>query len=611
MRELKTILKEVLENSGNAFFYTPSIYQNGKCFLFKEAMHEISLSDVENFLLQIDSKIAADSCGHVILPYELGYTFEKSLNKLIDQNSEEIINEKTKAFFFEKNNVKEFSAGEIKISPQKKSRAKKIKLDEDYESYRKKILEIKERILEGDTYQANFTLRGEFDFHGDAIDLFTELVHKQSAQFCAFINLGTKILISISPELFFEVNGEEIITRPMKGTISRGINYHEDAVQKYILQSSEKDRAENIMIVDLLRNDLGKICEFNSITAKNLFLIEKYESVFQMVSEVKGMLKEGFTFSSIIKNIFPCGSVTGAPKIRTMEIIHELENTPRGIYTGAIGIVSKERMIFNVAIRTIELDLEKQKGSIGIGSGIVADSKPRSEFNECKLKGNFFTSSYKSFYIFETMLVEDWKIYLFEEHLKRMCNSANYFLFDFEEKAIRNAIEMEVAKSFSPHQYKLKMMLDKWGNISFHPTELEKLPAEIVINISRKRISSRNKFQYFKTSRREEYDKAIVKNQRTNIFETIFLNERNEIAEGAFTNIFIRENEHLITPPLNSGLLAGVYRNHLLNSKKNIEERFLTISDLIYAEEIILVNSVRKEIKVDKFYFTENEYKKY
>lgn len=609
--ELKNILNDVLAKRGGAFFYSPKIFGESTSYLFLNPADEIKYSDAEKFLAQLDNKCSTDKIGFAVLPYELGYELEKSLNYLVSEPIRKMIEAKTLAFFFDRKDVIKIQTEELKIPCTARAKSLRLKLSENYSSYGKKILEIKEHILEGNSYQTNFTMKGIFNCEDDPAELFLQLIQKQSAAYSAFINLGDEILISVSPELFFEIDGREITTRPMKGTIKRGINHQTDSIQKYSLLHSEKDRAENIMIVDLLRNDLGKICEFGSVTAENRFMIEKYESVFQMVSEVKGRLRSETKFSDAVKSLYPCGSVTGAPKIRTMRIISELENQPRGIYTGAIGILSREKIIFNVAIRTIDLNRQNKIGEIGLGGGIVADSQPRSEYNECKLKGKFFQSKYKPFQLFESMLIENGEIFLLKEHLQRLRTSAEFFLFNFSESYILEAIEMQVASIDRSDKIKLKISLDKWGNITTEKEKLELPPKEIIVNIAPKRINSNNEFQYFKTTERKSYDSAMRKNKKSGIFESIFLNERSEIAEGAFTNVFIKESDWLITPPLRAGILNGVHRNFLLATNKNVEERTLTISDLIYADEIILVNSVRKEIKVDKFYFSDNEYKKF
>ena len=287
-----------------------------------------------------------------------------------------------------------------------KYKIKNFKLNTSKNEFTKSISKIKSYIEEGDTYQVNYTIKGKFDFEGSYSGLFSNLVFNQSAQYIAVINNNGKIIISLSPEMFFEIKGRKIISKPMKGTARRGIDHSNDEFIKYELERSEKNRAENVMIVDLIRNDLGRVSEYGSVKVKNIFEVEKYESVYQMVSTVESKLKKNVKLSDILKNIYPCGSITGAPKIRTMEIINELEKEKRGIYTGSIGLIRKNKITFNVPIRTLTIDKKSNKGEIGLGSGIVWDSIAEEEYEETKLKGKFLTEPNKPFEIIETMKIE-------------------------------------------------------------------------------------------------------------------------------------------------------------------------------------------------------------
>ena len=258
----------------------------------------------------------------------------------------------------------------------------------------------------------------------------------------------------------------------MKGTSRRGIDLSSDSLIKYQLETSEKNRAENVMIVDMIRNDLGKISKYGSVKAKNLFQVEKYESVYQMVSTIESKLRKKIQLSDVLRNIFPCGSITGAPKIRTMEIIKELEKEERGIYTGAIGLIRKNKMTFNVPIRTICIDKKNGKGEIGLGSGIVWDSVAEEEYEETNLKGKFLTDPEKSFEIFETVLVDSDKIYLLEEHLDRMQQAAEYFLFCFDRTKIKTSIE-KIINVTDDTKFRLRIALNKSGIITYKQTQIE------------------------------------------------------------------------------------------------------------------------------------------
>ncbi|MFA4923454.1 MAG: chorismate-binding protein, partial [Ignavibacteriaceae bacterium] len=391
-----------------------------------------------------------------------------------------------------------------------------------------------------------------------------------------------------------------------KGTAERGKNIQEDSQRKEELFLNDKNRAENLMIVDLLRNDLGKVSKQNSVTVKKLFEIEKYESLFQMISIIKSTLKNQTKISDLIKNIFPCGSITGAPKIRTMEIINRLEKSPRGIYTGSIGLLLPEKSIFNVAIRTIELNKIDNKGSIGLGAGITWDSNANEEYKEVLAKGAFLTKQEREFEIFTSILFEKGKPFLLNEHLNRLQTSADYFLFYFDkEKALK-----ELHHCFNGlrgnKRYKVRIAVNKFGGVVVTKTEIKNVQPQRAENakvvISNKKINSKNLFQYFKTTKRELYDEELAKYKKTGFDEVLFFNEHNDIAEGSITNIFVFKNGRWTTPPVSSGILNGVYRNYFIkHHKASVEE--ISISDLKLSKKIILTNAVRKEIAVKEIVF--------
>ena len=353
------------------------------------------------------------------------------------------------------------------------------------------------------------------------------------------------------------------------------------------------------MIVDLIRNDLGRLAEYGSVSVRQLFSTEKYESLFQMVSTITAKLKKEATLGAVIKNIFPCGSITGAPKIRTMEIINELEKEERGIYTGSIGVFNKDKVNFNVAIRTLTVNKKTSRGELGIGAGIVWDSEPQKEYEETLLKSNFLTKPEHYFDLFETMLFEKGKILFLEEHLERLKLAAEFFLFNFKERKIRKSFDDKIVELEHGKKYKIKINLNKWGKIKIETSDLPSEAEIVKIVVSEKKINSQNRFQYFKTTNRRLYDSEYQKYSYKDFFDVIFLNEKNEVAEGSITNIFIRKDNSWLTPKLTSGILNGIYRSHLLKDD-NIKEKLIFIEDLLKADEIKLVNSVRGEIKVNQ-----------
>ncbi|GAB6281472.1 MAG: aminodeoxychorismate synthase component I [Ignavibacterium sp.] len=613
MYSLDEILLKVSTIPNSAFFYTPSIYKNASSYLFLKYQKSVFIqnkSDIERKLKLIDKLMVEGFQGFGLINYEFGYLLEQKLVHLLNNNSKNLLS----FFFFNENNILKIKSSQINLNYDFKISDYKIsnfKLNTTQKSYINSIDKIKNYIEIGDTYQVNYTIKSKFNISGNLISFFKNLIFNQSAEFIAFINLANQIIISLSPELFFSVKKNDILVKPMKGTISRGINLYEDEINKSVLINSSKDKAENIMIVDLLRNDLGKISEFNSVKTTKLFALEKYESIYQMTSTIQSKLKKNIKFSEILKNIFPSGSITGAPKIRTMEIIKSLEKENRNIYTGSIGLFVRDKIVFNIAIRTLEIDKNNYKTELGLGSGIVWDSDPISEFNEAKLKGKFLINPLNYFEIFESVLFEEGKLFLWNEHLDRLRKTANYFLFVFDEKKITNQIKKVIDTLNYSHKYKLKIVLTKFGKIKI---EVEKISEELnnlSVIVSKKFINSKNVFQYFKTTNRKLYDSELKKYKSKGFEEIIFLNEKGEITEGSFTNIFIKKNDIYFTSPINSGILSGVYRKYFLIKNANSREMKLSIQDLINASEIILVNSVRKEMKVKKLFLNENEFKSF
>lgn len=459
------------------------------------------------------------------------------------------------------------------------------------DEYVASIRKVKEYIAAGDTYQVNFTDRVSFQTQVSASTVFESLSKHQSVAYGAFMNVAGHHILSLSPELFLRIDENKITTRPMKGTMPRGLDSTEDAQAILRLQNDEKNRSEHIMIVDLLRNDLGRICTTGSIQVEDLFSVERYETLLQMTSTVSGTLRPGVSFYDIFQGIFPCGSITGAPKIRTMQIIRELERNPRGIYTGAIGFISPNRSaVFNVAIRT--LVMKDGCVQMGVGGGIVADSDPEDEYRECLLKASFLTRAHQNFQLIETMLWD--KEYCFlSQHLDRLESSASYFNFAFDRGAIQSRLH-ELSSSFTASKrYKVRLLLDANGNAKLASSELDMEPYTGNVKLSPECTSSTDAFLRHKTTRRETYDRQYAEARANGFDEVIFTNEKGEVTEGAISNIFIVQAGKLITPPLTCGVLPGIMRRHLLETYAAAEERVFTIEDLKAADAVLLCNSVR------------------
>jgi para-aminobenzoate synthetase/4-amino-4-deoxychorismate lyase len=443
------------------------------------------------------------------------------------------------------------------------------------------VTRIKELIAAGDTYQVNYSFPLTASFNGDAYAWFRTLSEAQGAQYSAYIDLDRYRVLSLSPELFFERRGERVVTRPMKGTVRRGRWNTEDQELAQWLRQSAKDRAENVMIVDLLRNDLGKVSVPGSVHVSSLFELERFETVWQMTSTVESTLKDGTGLADLMTALFPCGSITGAPKIRTMQIIRELERFPRGAYTGTIGLLKPGGdCVFNVAIRTVVIDTQSTRATFGVGGGVTIDSTAEREFEECLVKSRFLQSSAVEFQLFESMLLEDGEYFLLAEHLERLRSSAEYFGFAFPEEEIRPTLEGVVA----PGAFKVRLMLQKDGRIETQVSPVEPAAVEQRVRLAGTPVDSSDRFLFHKTTLRDLPP------------DVVFWNERGEITESGIANVVVPIDGQLYTPPIASGLLAGTFRNYLLAEGK-IKERVITVEEIQDAEEFFLINSVRRWVR--------------
>ncbi len=498
-----------------------------------------------------------------------------------------------------------------KIYTQKSFLLKNIRPNISPSSYTRAITKIRSLIAQGSTYQVNYTFKLKFSFSGSPVGLYFSLRNNQAVSYSALIKTkplttsgkgrGAFSVVSFSPELFFRKRGGKICARPMKGTIKRGKDLKEDADNIRQLENCLKNRSENVMIVDLLRSDLGRISSTGSVKVPRLFRVERYQTLFQMTSDIESRLKHSDLSFDIFSHIFPSGSVTGAPKVKTMQIIRALEKEPRRVYTGSIGFFSPEKTgTFNVAIRTLLINTQPGTGEMGVGSGIVYDSDPKNEYDECRLKANFLTKRAQDFALIETMLWQPNSGYAhLNLHLKRLENSAGYFDFLYKKKDILKAL-MKLQHTFESSAYKVRLLLSKDASLQLIPSPLVSLrDRRPKAYLSTKKTDSQNVFLYHKTTNRKIYSDEYRRARRLGYCDVIFANEKGEITEGAISNIFIRKKATLYTPPITCGLLDGVYRRYLLGSKKyTIKEKVLFTQDLEDAEEIYLSNSVRGLFKV-------------
>jgi para-aminobenzoate synthetase/4-amino-4-deoxychorismate lyase len=463
----------------------------------------------------------------------------------------------------------------------------------DIAAYRSALGRIKQAIADGYTYQANFTFQLQAAFSGDTLALFSDLAAAQRASYAAYLDLGRFVICSVSPELFFRLDGDRLESRPMKGTASRGLTLLDDQAQMACLKESEKNRAENVMIVDMIRNDFGRIAATGSVQVPALFVVERYPTLLQMTSTVTA--RTNAPLEDIFAAVYPCASITGAPKVRTMGILRDLESGPRGIYTGAIGFVAPGRRAqFNVAIRTAVIDRASGKLAYGVGSGVVWDSDADAEYEECLLKARVLAHNRNfphDFQLLESILwTPEQGFFLLDRHLRRLGDSAAYFGFSCSIDAARDDLNQAMIGRTTAH--KVRLLVDRNGHVTieWQPLSQGGRPEPIHIGYATDPVSSGDVWLYHKTTRRDVYERA--RRSRPDCDEVILWNERVEVTESTSANIVVELGGRRYTPPVSSGLLAGTFRAHLLQNGE-ITERELTIDDLSSATGLWLINSVR------------------
>ncbi|HJV16632.1 MAG TPA: aminodeoxychorismate synthase component I [Bacillales bacterium] len=467
--------------------------------------------------------------------------------------------------------------------------------DTTVQQYHSAITDIKSAIENGDTYQVNYTIRLRSDFEGDDFSFYRQLSKAQSSNYSAYLNTGKYRILSASPELFFHWKDGEITTRPMKGTCKRGRWYEEDEANAQWLYHSEKNRAENVMIVDLLRNDLGATAIPGSVKVPKLFEIEKYPTVLQMTSTITAKTNPETTLVDVFSALFPCGSITGAPKISTMKIISSLEDSPREVYCGAIGYITPDQeAIFNVPIRTTIIDAETGKMEYSVGGGITWDSEIEDEYEEALTKAMLLTATIPEFDLLESLRLENGKYGLLDRHLQRLQRSADYFGFDFSDVEIQAKLA-QYAKSRIDGVEKVRLVVRKDGVISLDGSPLATFNDSLPICLADKPISNQNRFLYHKTTYRKMYEEQRARHPDE--FDVLLWNEAGELTEFTIGNLVMEIGSQLYTPPVECGLLPGTMREALLAEGK-IKERILTKKDLAKATQIWLINSVRGWVPV-------------
>ncbi len=454
---------------------------------------------------------------------------------------------------------------------------------------------LKEEIASGNVYQVNFTGRCRFHFDGSPEALYVAIKRRQPSPWSAYLNTGERVVLSFSPELFFLREGSSIETMPMKGTAPRGASPEEDCLEKRRLAGCEKNRAENLMIVDLLRNDLGRICKTGSIKASGLFETQTYPTLHQMVSTVRGELKADTSLQKLFGALFPSGSVTGAPKLKAMNLVRSLEKSPRGVYTGAVGfMLPGGRMAFNVAIRTIELSGDA--GVYGTGSGIVWDSDPHQEYRECMLKARILSDRVDEVPgIFETILWNGGYL-LLDDHLERLASSAAALGFDCDMTAVQAALSGQDKGLWSVGgRHRVRLTLDSDGRVyaGAEPFTPDTSDRPVRVCIASERVDSEDPLIRHKITRRDRYDRGFQEALEKGFQEALFLNERQEVTEGAISNVIVRIDGNWYTPPESCGLLNGVYRRYMLRTRPWIRQRVISLEELCRADILLICNALR------------------
>ncbi len=457
-------------------------------------------------------------------------------------------------------------------------------------AYRKAIETIQHHIRQGDTYQVNYTVQLSQELKADPLAIYNRLVVEQKAHYNAFIQHDDVAILSISPELFFEQDDKLLITRPMKGTTRRGLTNQTDLQEAAWLEADPKNRAENMMIVDLLRNDMNRISEIGSEQVTRLCQVEQYSTVWQMTSTIESRLRPEVDLVQTFQALFPCGSITGAPKISTMEIIQQTEVAPRGVYCGTIGILlPKGKRIFNVAIRTLQM--QGKQAIYGVGGGITWDSKWESEYQETKQKSAVLYRQEPRFELLTTGRIHQGELTFLDQHVTRLREASRYFAYPYDESKLLKELQEELAHLDLNLDYRCRIALQKNGTFHLEITELTDLPASYLqAQLTEQKLDLATPFTYFKTSQRDHLGQSD--------HEQIFHLPDGSLLETTIGNLVLEIEGQLYTPPAHLPLLDGIYRRHLLETQQ-VEEKLLTLNDLTDADRIYACNALRGLYELD------------
>lgn len=468
-------------------------------------------------------------------------------------------------------------------------------------AYLESLRRIKDYLNDGDAYQVNFTFPLESELPFDPFLLFQAANSPVALRYAAFLQTPRFAVTSLSPELFLSISGDEVMSKPMKGTARRGLTYAQDIQQMRALANSEKDRAENRMIVDMVRNDLGRVARTGTVRVDPLFEVERHPTVLQMTSTVRA--ETDASLERILAATFPPASVTGAPKVRATQLIRELESAPRGVYCGAIGcVLPGRRAQFSVAIRTALTDFESGLTTYPVGSGIISDSDPDLEFEECRMKALIAESALPPFDLFETLLwgspptsspvatEEGIGYWLLDAHLLRLSQSAEYWTFPFDPNVARCKLQ-ESALGWAGSPRRVRLILDSRGGIRVEAEALVPWPERPhCVALDARPIDPGQAVLYHKTTLRTQWQEALARHPDAD--DVLRVNVRGEVTETSRANIGYRVEGDWYTPPVECGLLEGVFRAELIRAGK-LSTRVLTLDDLGRVEEWAVMNSVR------------------
>lgn len=524
------------------------------------------------------------------IPYEAGYVFEPKLTTLLSPYDQPLawIGIFDSVQIFHHSSEGNWSDTAVNVPA---IAAEPPTLSETPLTYTRKVQQVRDWIASGEAYQANLTMQAQWSGTGGTA-VYDAAMAAQPVEYGAWLRLGEgEEVISASPELFFRRVGNSMLTRPMKGTATRGRWLEEDTRKAAWLRTDEKNRSENLMIVDLLRNDLGRICELGSVHVERMFAVDTFPTVLQMTSDIRGTLRPEIGSGDIFRALFPSGSIVGAPKIRTMQLLHTLEKRRRGVYTGAIGCQGPQQVgTWSVAIRTIHL--RNGECRMGVGSGIVWESNAASEFEECRAKCSFLARKSEPFELIETLLW-DGEFARLAAHISRIQKSATFFDIPFDEDAMRGSLRKSVQSLDSRRRWRVRLTMTASGAFKVTSAELLDLPTRnLRLLLVDENTAPEDTFLFHKTTHRKQYDQAFERASKMGFIDALFCNIDGELTECATHNIFVRIGGNLLTPPLTCGLLAGVLREELLQGGLATERR-LRRADLQQAQSIVLTNSVR------------------